>query len=106
MIPTRVGLDGVAGRLRLRQVVGQEEGRVFVAQPRHDQLPYCAFVAVELDPFIDILNLAALSLGLSDLATLPTVRGQAPRACQHARAAAADGDETDLALSQSVQDGI
>jgi hypothetical protein len=78
MIPARIGLDGFAGRLRLRQVVGQEEGRVFVPQPRRDQLPHGAFVAVELDPFIDILNLAALPLGLSDPAVLPAVRGESP----------------------------
>ena len=54
VIPAGVGLDDLAGRLPLRPVVGQEEGRRFVPQPRHDQLPQLAFVAVESDPFIDI----------------------------------------------------
>ena len=76
VIPAGVGLDDFASRLRLRPVVGQEKGRRFVPQPRHDQLPHGAFVAVELDPFIDILDLAALPLGLSDLAVLPAIRGQ------------------------------
>ena len=50
VISAGVGLDDFAGRLRLRQVVGQEEGRRLVAQPRHDQLPQVAVVAVELGP--------------------------------------------------------
>ncbi|HMB02239.1 MAG TPA: hypothetical protein VKP69_00690, partial [Isosphaeraceae bacterium] len=52
------------GRLWLRPVVGQEEGRRFVPQPRDDQLPHGAFVAVEVDPFIDVRDLATFALGL------------------------------------------
>ena len=37
---------------------------------------------------------------------LPALRGQALDACQHARPAAADGDETHPALGQLVQPGI
>ncbi len=79
VISAGVGLDDFAGGLPLRQVVGQEKGRRLVPQPRHDQLPRSAVVTVELDPFIDILDLAALPLGLSDLAMLPAVRGQSFR---------------------------
>ena len=75
-------------------------------QSRHDQLPHGAFVAVELDPFIDILNLAALPLGLGDLAVLPAVCGKSPHTRQHARTTAADGDESDLSLRQLAQAGI
>src|SRR5208337_3735716 len=56
--------------------------------------------------FIDILNPAALPLGLSDLAVLPAVRGKTPRPGQHGRAAAADSDKTDLTLRQLAQTGI
>ena len=42
VIPARVGLDHFSGGLRLRMVVGQEEARGFVPQPRHDQLPHGA----------------------------------------------------------------
>jgi hypothetical protein len=37
---------------------------------------------------------------------LPALRGQAPHACQHARPAAADGEETDPTLGQLAQAGI
>ena len=79
VISAGVGLDDFAGRLPSRQVVGQKEGRGLMPQPRHDQLPLGSIVALELDPFIDILDLAALPLGLSDLAVLPAVRGQSLR---------------------------
>src|SRR5947208_1574659 len=65
-----------------------------------------AVVAVEPDPLVDVPDLATLPLGLSDLAMLPALRGQASHASQHARPAAADGDEADLALGQPVQTGI
>jgi len=77
-----------------------------VPQSRHDQLPHGAFAAVELDPFIDILNLAPLPLGLGDLAVLPAVRGKSLHPRLHARATAADGDETDLALGHVAQAGM
>src|SRR5271157_1326659 len=96
VIPARVSLDDLPRRLWLGQVIGQEESRGFVPQPRHDQLPCGALVAVEPDPFIDILDLAALPLRLGDLAVLPTVRGQPLHACQHPRTATADGDESNL----------
>ena len=50
VIPAGVGLDDFASRLRLRQVIGQEEGRGFVPQPRHDQLPHGAFVVRRAGP--------------------------------------------------------
>ena len=106
VIPARIGLDDFACRLHLRAVVGQEEGREFVPQPLHDQLPHGAFVADEPDPFLDILDLATLPLGLGDLAVLPARRREPLHACQHARAAAADRDETHLTLIQLTQPGI
>src|SRR5512135_359269 len=77
-----------------------------VPQPRHDQLPHGAVIAVELDPFVDVRDLAALALGLGDLTTLPAVRGETAHTRQHARAAAANRDEADLALGQLAQPGI
>ena len=55
----------------LRAVVGQEEGRRFPSQPRDDQLPHLALVAVQLDLLIHIADLTTLPLGLGDLAALP-----------------------------------
>ena len=80
VIPARVSLDDFSGSLRLRQVIGQEVGRGFVTEARHDQLPHSPFVVVELDQFIDVLNLATLPLGLGNLAMLPAVQGQTPHA--------------------------
>ena len=74
VIPAGVGLDDFAGRLRLRVVIGQEEGRGFVPQPRHDQLPQGALIAVEPDLFLDIGDLTALPFGLRDLAPPPAIR--------------------------------
>src|SRR6516162_8319869 len=75
-------------------------------QPGHDQLPRGAFVILEPDALIDILDAAALSLGLSDLAVLPTVRGQLLHARQHSCPTSADGDETNLALCQLAQASV
>jgi hypothetical protein len=100
VIPAGIGLNHFSGRLGLRPVVGQEEGRRFVPQPRHDQLPHGPFVAVKFDPFLDRPDLAVLALGLSDLTMSPVIRGELAHACQHARATAANRDEADLALVQ------
>ena len=79
VIPARVGLDHFSGRLHLGTVVGQAEARGFVPRAGHDPLPHGAFVTIEFHRFLDILDLAVLSFGLSDLAVLPAVRGQASR---------------------------
>jgi hypothetical protein len=47
VIAAGVGLDDVAGRLPVWEVVGQEEGRGFVPQPCHDQLPHATIIALE-----------------------------------------------------------
>src|SRR3954454_9043033 len=106
VISTGVDPDDLAGRLRLREVIGQEERRRLVTQPRHDQLPQVAVVAVEPDPLIDVLDRTSLPLGLRDLTASPTLRGQASDACQHAATASTDGDESDLVLIQLVETGI
>src|SRR3954454_12359246 len=103
VISTGVDPDDLAGRLRLREVIGQDEGRRLVPQPRHDQLPQVAVVASEPDPLIDVLDLASLPLGLRDLAPTPALRGKAADACQHAATATTDGDESDLASIQLVE---
>src|SRR4029077_19155173 len=78
----------------------------FVSEPCDDQLPHGAFVGVKLDPFVDVLDLAALPLSLSDLAVSPAICGQSSDALQHAQSAPTDGDEATPALRQLAQAGI
>ena len=58
-------------RMWLRPVFGQVEGRRFVAQPHPDPWPHGRFIAVEFDPFLDRLDLAAFAFGRSDLEKRP-----------------------------------